>query len=196
MITVMVLMSALAIIVAGLMTYVFQQRERSIASARSMTRNNCAGSGMQFARAYFARNFPSWNTYLAAPSTYNPVPSTWNAAPSDPTSPTFLTTFQNLDAAHQALFTDLDGDGVADVYIYIRDNADEGLPAAENWARDNDQMVIVGAVCVSKTMVPRQSGGALDPNLIVVEGLLSYNLPNNGYGAQSGGGTAGTGNLN
>jgi hypothetical protein len=195
MITVMVLMSVLAAIIAGLMMYVFQQKERSIASARSMVRNNCASSGMQFARAYFARNFSSWNTYLAAPSIYNPVPSTWNTAPSNPSSPTFLTTFRTTDAAHLALFTDLDGDGLADVYIYIRDNADEGLPAAENWAKDNDQVVIVGAVCVSSTMVPRLSG-TLDPNLVVVEGLLSYNLPNNTYGAQWGAGTAGTGNMN
>ena len=189
MVTVMMMMALLALIVSGLMVYVQQQRERSIAAVRSMVRNTCASSGMQFARAYFARNFANWNTFLAAPSTFNPVGSTWNTAPADPTSPTFLTTFKT---ANPQLFTDLDGDGASDVYIYVRDNADEGLPAAENWARDNDQNVIVGAICISKTMVPRKGSGP-DSDLIVVEGLLSYNLPTNGYGSQA---NASGGNLN
>ncbi|MDP1825943.1 MAG: hypothetical protein Q8L48_21950 [Archangium sp.] len=177
MITVLLMMGLLAAIVSGLMLYVHQERERTIASTRSMARNTCAASGLQFARAYFARNFANWNTYLSTPAVYNPVESAWNTGFVDTTATTFWTTFH---PAHPELFTDLDGDGRDDVFIYIRDNADEGLPAAEDWGRDNDQNVIVGAVCVSDTMVPRTGN-----DIVVVEGILSYNLPDNGYGSQA-----------
>ena len=145
---------------------------------------------MQFARAYFARNFASWNTFLAQPTVYNPVRLTWNAASYvDTTLPSFLGTFRTTNPQ---LFTDLDGDGKDDVFIYIRDNADEGLPAAENWTRDNDQNVIVGAICISSTMVP--TGPRANTDQIVVEGILSYNLPDTTYGSQATGTAAG--NLN
>ena len=152
LITVLLMMGVLAAIVSALLLYVHEERARSVASTRSMVRNSCASSGMQFARAFFARNFASWNTFLAQPAIYNPVKLTWNAASYvDTTLPTFLGTFRTTNPQ---LFTDLDGDGKDDVFIYIRDNADEGLPAAENWTRDNDQNVIVGAICISSTMVP------------------------------------------
>ena len=190
LITVLLMMGVLAAIVSALLLYVHEERARSVASTRSMERNSCAASGMQFARAYFARNFANWNTYLNNPAVYNPVQQTWNSGTYvDTTLPTFLGTFRTTNPQ---LFTDLDGKPGDDVFIYIRDNADEGLPAAENWTRDNDQNVIVGAICISKTMVP--TGVRASTDLIVVEGLLSYNLPNNTYGSQATG-TA-SGNLN
>jgi hypothetical protein len=187
MITAIIMMGLLAAIVTSLMVHVHNQRERTIMSARSMTRNSCASSGLQYARTYFSAQFSQWNTYLAAPSVYNPVRSPWNATPTDP---------KTTIAQHTALQSDIDGDGKADVFIYIRDNSDEILPSDENWANDNDQIVYVGAVCISSTMVPRRQDGKTDPNLVTMEALLSYNLPNNGYSSQGGGGTSGTGNIN
>lgn len=188
LITALLMMGLLAAIVSALMLYVSEQRQRSVSNARSMVRESCASSGLQLARAYYARNFTSWNTYLAAPGTYNPVKTAWNATPANPANTTLHTT-------HPELFADLDGDGALDVYIYIRDNADEGLPAPENWAHDNDQNAIIGAVCISTTLVPWK-GGRPDPDQVVMEGVLSFNLPDNVYGSQANSGTSGTGNLN
>ncbi|MFZ5443883.1 MAG: hypothetical protein ACOZQL_28015 [Myxococcota bacterium] len=188
LITALLMMGLLAAIVAALMLYVSQQRQRSVSTARAMVRESCASSGLQLARAYFARNFASWNTFLSTPAKYNPVKTAWNTAPADPLNTT-------LQGSNPELFTDLDGDGALDVYIYVRDNADEGLPAPENWAHDNDQNVIIGAACISKTLVP-QKGGRPDPDQLVMEAVLSFNLPNNGYTSQSLNGTSGTGNLN
>lgn len=187
MITAITMMGLLGAIVTGLMVYVHSQRERTIMSARSMTRNSCASTGLQYARTYFAARFSSWNSYLSQPAKFNPVSSTWNSTPTDPRA---------VNSDHTPLQSDIDGDGNPDVFIYIRDNPDEILPAAENWASDNDQNVIVGAVCISTTMVPRRQDGQPDPNLVTMEAMLSYNLPNNGYSSQGGGGTSGTGNIN
>jgi hypothetical protein len=183
------MVALLTSIVAALMLYVHQQRVRSIAAARAIVRDSCAASGLQYARAYFARHQAKWDDYLGEPQVYNPVKASWNTTPADPKSKT-------LPNDHKELFVDLDGDGANDVYLYIRDNPDEGLPALQNWRRDNDQIVIVGAVCISETMAPRRQDGNVDPTLVVVEGLLSYNLTDTSYKSQSLSGTAGTGNLN
>ena len=100
-----------------------------------------------------------------------------------------------LRAAHPELFYDLDGDGAPDVYIYIRDNQDEPYGVADNYQRDNDQNVIVGAVCISSTMVPRLENGALSTAQLHAESLLSYDLPGKTYTGQAGGATA-NGNIN
>lgn len=189
LLTALLMVALLTAIVGALMLYVHQQRLRSIAAARAMVRDSCAASGLQHARAYFARLQPKWNDFLAEPKVYNPVKASWNTTPADPKS-------KALRGTNPKLFVDLDGDGAQDVYLYIRDNPDEGLPANENWERDNDQIVIVGAVCISETMVPRRQDGKVDPMLVVVEGLLSYNLTDTSYTSQSLSGTAGTGNLN
>lgn len=186
MITVLILMGLLAVIVAGLMTYVYQQRLRTIAAARSLKRESCAENGMQYARAFFAANFANWNSYLSNPTNYN------SQAPAGVDGGVYEVT----TGIPGSLLYDLDGDGLSDVYIFIRDNPDELKPAIPNPAQDNDQNVFIGAVCISSTMSPRRPDGKVSPNLLKVEGLLSYNLPNNGYSSQAGGGTSGVGNLN
>ena len=201
MMTAILVVGLLTTIVVALLLYVHQQRLRNIATARASVRDSCAASGMQYARAYFGRNQDKWNTYLAkpagysktAPHPYNPVASSWNPFPANPSEPDAR---GKLQTAHPELFADLDGDGQSDVYIYIRDNDDEGLPAAQDWGRDNDQIVIVGAVCTSSTMLPRRQDGTVDPELVVVEGLLSYNITGSPYNSQAFGGSAGSGNLN
>lgn len=181
--TMLILAAALA-----LLTYSSQSRRRAINVSRSIDRQACTGAGLQLARAYFGRTFSQWNTYLDAPSSYNPVASSWNTAPADPANATLRTN-------RPELFSDLDGDGASDVYIYVRDNEDERLPAAVNWRRDNDQVVIVGAVCISRTLVPKR-GDVPDTDALSTEALLSYNMPGNGYRSQGYGGASGTGNLN
>ncbi|MFO0595803.1 MAG: hypothetical protein U0228_10875 [Myxococcaceae bacterium] len=192
MITALIMMGLLATIIAALLMLVHNQNMRTIAGARTIARNACAATGLQYGRAFFARNFANWSNgpnYLGTPNKYNPVKSAWNVAPSNPLSGA-------LQASNPELFVDVDGDGRRDVYIYIRDNPDELLPAPENWARDNDQIAYVGAVCISPTMAPHRPDGTLDPDLVSVEGLLNFNIPDNGYSSQAGAGTSGTGNIN
>lgn len=183
-IVILVLLTVLALIsFSGL------SRSRATAMLRSMNRLTCAQDGLELARAYYGRNFPSWNNYLSQPSIYNPVATAWNTTPAVPTSAA-------LQTSNPELFADLDGDGVNDVYIYIRDNADELPPAVNNPARDNDQNVIAGALCISKTLTPHLQNGSVDPTLQYVEGLLNYNMANSVYRASAHCGGTGSGNCN
>ncbi|MFY2556550.1 hypothetical protein ACN469_02805 [Corallococcus terminator] len=186
LIVVVMLVTVLLGLVASLMVYAGGERVRAVASSRAGQRQSCAESGLQLARGFFGRNYASWNTYLAAPASYDPVPSGFNPTPADPSSPA-------LRAAHPELFADVDGDGNPDVYLYIRDNQDEYDPVAPNWRRDNDQVAVVGAVCISTTLRARRSDGSQNPNTLAVEGLLSYN---GGGGPNTSQGTTGTGSGN
>ncbi|NTX04990.1 MULTISPECIES: hypothetical protein [Myxococcus] len=186
LIVVVMLVTVLLGLVASLMVYAGGERVRAVASSRTGQRQSCAESGLQLARSYYGRNYSSWNTYLAAPTIHDPVRSTFNPTPADPFSTALRT-------ANRALFADVDGDGEDDVYLYIRDNEDEFDPVAPNWRRDNDQVVVVGAVCISKTLRPRRSDGTQSPTTLALEGLLSYN---GGGGANTSQGTTGTGSGN
>ncbi|MBS2026261.1 MAG: hypothetical protein JST54_00030 [Deltaproteobacteria bacterium] len=183
--------AVLLLAVSSLYLYASGQRERASRQTRELARVDCAEAGLQLARAFFANNVASWNTYLADPSHYNPVPSTWNTAPANPTSTALQTT-----SPYSQLFFDLDGDGKLDVYIYVRDNQDELPPAANNWAHDNDQNVIVGAACISGTLTPRLENGLVDTSKMTAESLLSLNTPGNQYSGQSTGGASNNGNVN
>jgi len=175
----------LMMVLAGMIYYASRSRLRAISVSRSVSRIACADSGLQLARAYFGRNNALWNT------TFLPNPGVYNAAS---TIATDATARANLITAHPELFADIDGDGNADVYLYVRDNMDEFLPNANNLSRDNDLTVIVGAMCISSTLVPRnEDGRSADP--IMVEGLLSFN-PTGSYGSQGYHGASGSGNLN
>jgi hypothetical protein len=173
LITTMVMMGVILGVVTALMAFANAERLRAITVARKNLRISCAESGLQFAKAYFGRRFQNWGTYLSNPSTYDPIPSLHNGWPADYTNPVF-------QDANADLFADLDGDGERDVYIYARDNQDEFPPLdwslPTNWDRDNDQNIIVGAICISKTLGPRPvEDPMLMPNPLTAEALLSYN---------------------
>ena len=161
---------------------------------RSMRRLSCAEAGLELARAYYGRNFTLWNSFLSQPQIYNPFPGAWE--PSGPANPYDT----NLQANHPELFADLDSDGVPDVYIYMRDNVDELASASgNNPMQDNDQNVVVGSLCISRTMTPPRdwaspSDGGLT-NAQYVEGLLAVNLANGSYNTKNCGNT-GSGNCN
>ncbi len=203
----MVLMMVLAMMIAMLMLYVSKQRDRATATTRVMQRATCAEAGLQYARGFFGRNTTNWDRYLARPTTYdsthphpfNPVYSdAGNTFPADVLTDAgvaYVSQYTATSVSGANSFVDLDGDKYPDVYIYMRDNDDEIVPAAANWERDNDQNVIIGAMCISSTMVPRREGG-LDQDPLMVESILSNNTTSAGYAGQSGGGNSGTGNLN
>ncbi|MFP2931128.1 hypothetical protein ACLESO_39230 [Pyxidicoccus sp. 3LG] len=168
LLVVIILVTVLLGLVASIMVYASKERIRAVATGRGGQRQSCAESGLQLARSYYGRNFRHWNSYLAAPATYDPVASTFNPAPADPRSAV-------LQAAHPELFADVDGDGNLDVYLYIRDNDDELHPLPAERFRDNDHIAVVGALCISSTLTPRNADGSPSPTLLAQEGLLSYN---------------------
>jgi hypothetical protein len=185
---VIILVTVLLGLVASIMLYAGKERFRAVATGRIGQRQSCAESGLQLARGYYGRNFESWNSYLSAPATYDPVRSSHNATPADPRNPA-------LQAARPELFADVDGDNELDVYLYIRDNNDEHFPLSNEWNRDNDHNVVVGAVCISKTLTPRNSDGSPVATLLAQEGLLSYNGEARGECLTANAGN-GTGNCN
>jgi hypothetical protein len=201
----------LLFLISGLFVFVRGERQRAVQVGRNVQRAGCAQAGLELARIYFANHVSQWNSYLKDPSHYNPVSGAWmsstfytSGTPPKCTSPCqaanlsiALNTGQwGTNAPYTELFYDLDGDGKKDVYIYIRDNQDEMVPAVNDWTKDNDQNVIVGAVCISSTLTPRLANGAVDSANLTAESLLSYNTPAKTYSGQSGAGASGTGNVN
>ncbi|NNB88264.1 hypothetical protein [Corallococcus exiguus] len=190
---VVLLVTVLLGLVAGVMAYASSERTRAVTSSRAGQRQGCAESGLQLARGYFGRNYAQWNTFLSTPDAYDPIGSPTNTTPANPRTAAGRTAIKTVNPA---LFADLDGDGKDDVYLYIRDNEDEFQPLAPEWNRDNDQQVVVGAICISETLIPRRGGNnQQDPSALAVEGILQYNGGGHAYTAQTAGGT-GSGNLN
>lgn len=185
MITVIWLMAILAIIVATLMLMAMHQRRQATATARRMPQLSCAEAGLQYAKSFYGRQQMTWNTFLANGAKYN--------APTNAAIATLL-----AGGTANELFVNLDGaaNPAPDVYIFVRDNDDELPPAPFNSAVDNDQNVVVGAVCISSTMAPRNEDGSAKAEALVVESILSWNMPGNTYKSQGGVGATGTGNFN
>ena len=176
LLSVMVMVTVILVLLAGLLSYSLSQRAAAIKYVRSANQLTCAESGIQLARTYFARNFLNWNTYLSQPNIYNPIQTSWNNPSSTPPGPANFAAGSPLRTSHPELFIDVDGDNVPDVYIYIRDNQDEYPPAVDNPLRDNDQNVIVGAICISTTMAPAAPPGGSPPPPMQIESILSYNV--------------------
>ena len=195
LLVVVVLMAALLVLSLGLIRYAGVDSLRAASGARSLQRESCAQSGVQIAKAYFGRNFTRWATFLNEPQRYNPERLPATALDPDPVDPADYSN-ASFQAANPELFADLDNRPGLDVYIYVRDNDDERPPAGPDYRRDNDQNVIIGAVCISTTMVPADESGSPSRAQLVAETLLQYNTPDGTYRAQAGGGASGTGNLN
>jgi hypothetical protein len=198
LLTTLIMTAVILAMLGALMLYANRVRMRAVDVSRAYTRLSCSEAGLQLARSYFGRTFAQWNTYLANPDAYDPIRSSYNVIPADPNSP-------GLRAAHPELFADIDGDSPGgdrepDVFIYVRDNQDERPPAPPNWARDNDQNVIVGALCISRTMTPRSDrvdgmdGGVVVRDPQSAESLLSFNSAQHGCTQAYCG--DGTGNMN
>jgi hypothetical protein len=199
LLTTIVFVTIILLVTSAILFYASYSHRRATFVSRGTTELSCAEAGLQLSRAYFADPVqqPNWNTFLNDPTNYNPVPATWNTNPALSTDAGYSTTFTN----HRELFYDLDGDSKEDVYIYIRDNADEsagGADGGQNYKQDIDTSVYVGAVCVSQTLTPRRladgkSMGLTSP--LIAEALLSLQKSKCQYGSQHGG-CLGNGNEN
>jgi type II secretory pathway pseudopilin PulG len=194
----MMLMGVLGLIVILVLSYASANRQRAIRHSRAEDRERCAYAGLMYARAYFAANQANWDTWLSAPQYFNPMPLPPNSGPgatappwSSPQRSADISTaaaindiLTNAPAAYntRALFIDIDGDttlsatGDADVYVYMRDDADESAPAPQNFQHDSNQTIIVGAVCISPTMQPRLPNQAGVPTQTTDPLILEANL--------------------
>lgn len=203
LLTTVIFVTIILLVTSALLFYASYSHRRATNVSRGATELSCAESGLQLARAYFAdpAQQPLWNTYLQDPQNYNPVRSTWNTDPALGDGG-----YQTVLAAHPELFYDLDGDSTSgtpkpDVYIYIRDNADEtggGLDGGQDWSNDTDSTVYIGAVCISQTLAPRRLTDGLSMSVVsplVAEGLLSMGKSKCLYGSQHGS-CLGNGNTN
>ncbi|MGE0873000.1 MAG: hypothetical protein AB7P03_30895 [Kofleriaceae bacterium] len=130
---------------------------RSTDLARSgMTALYCAEAGLSAARPVIAENYAQWNASLSA------------SAGGDFSEPSWLS---SAIGSH-----DLDGDGVADYSVYIRDNDDEQSPLTNNTAVDNDLQVFIISQCTKYPETPKQ-----------VAELVLYNGASSCYPWQIGG---------
>ncbi|HUS28297.1 MAG TPA: pilus assembly PilX N-terminal domain-containing protein [Kofleriaceae bacterium] len=141
------------IIITALMAGAATLTQMQLTSTRSsslvrdkMASLHCAEAGLAVARAAVTANVTSWNSALAMT-----------------TEPSWL----------QSLPHDIDGDGVRDFTLRLRDNADETV---DNPNVDNDLAVFVVSSCVKFTDAPAE----------VME-LVRFNGGGSCYQAQLGG---------
>ncbi len=196
LLTSIIFVAIIMVVTSALLFYSSYAQRRAIQVSRAEYESSCAESGLQIARSYFADPTHSrlWNSYLGNPAVYNPFYSAaFNTTPSLGNGATL--NWATLKGTNPDLFYDLDGDGKEDVYIYIRDNADEST--TQNYAVDIDQNVYVGGVCISSTLTPRKTDGTTfyDTKPMVAEGLLSMRNGGCQYTAQHGN-CLGNGNQN
>lgn len=124
----------------------------------------CAEAGLVASHATVAANYTSWNGSLCT------TPSTPNAC----TQPTWLGT---------ATFShDLDGDGVDDFIVYIKDNDDE--TGTNDISTDIDKQIFIVSRCTKYNDIQRE-----------VEELIKYTPTMTCYNMQDGG-CNGRGNTN
>src|SRR5260370_13051552 len=132
LISVIVMVTVILVLLAGLLSYAISQRSAAIKYARGANQLTCAESGIQLARTYFARNFLNWNTYLSQPNIYNPIQTSWNNPSSTPPGPANFGPGSPLRTSNPELLIDVDGDNLPDGYIYIRHNQDGFPPPLNN----------------------------------------------------------------
>ena len=154
------------ILITSLLTGAVVIAAMQLSSGRSteLTRSGlsamyCAEAGLTAARPTIMGNYDQWAGSLGAT-----------------TQPTWL--------SNTAFSHDLDGDGVDDFAITIKDNDDEAPPAANNLAVDTDLKIFIVSTCIKFPDTPKQ-----------VSELVEYKAAANCYPSQEGG-CNGRGNTN
>jgi hypothetical protein len=158
----LVTMIVIASLLAG--AAVLASIQASSNHSTELTRNGlaslyCAEAGLTAARDYVTGNYSNWNTALAA------------SCADDGDCTTLL---QPAWLDNTIFIHDLDGDGVDDYTISIRDNDDDTLP--EDYTKDKDSKVFIVSRCIQFPDTPKQ-----------VEELIYYKPAMNPYQAQGGG---------
>jgi len=159
----------LSVLVSVAMSWSRNERSQTGKLVHNLTVQELAESTLQFGRAYYAQNYPSWNTHL----TY--FVSARTAA--------------QVKTGHPELIPPLPAGTGFDCFTYIKDDFDELPPAANNPAVDNNLRVFVGAQCVEQS--PPPSRAALQAELT---SPLEFNPAARSCASQFSGGTQGVNN--
>jgi hypothetical protein len=169
------LMLVITVLAVAIINYAGTDR---IAAARMGVQGRglaCADAGIQYGRRYFGCNYKAtggWNTILSGGVTGRYDPSLGDASPA-----TLAALDRRLrgDANNDGSLdpgTDLDGDGVSDFWVSIRDDDDEQpLGAADDRRRDNNLAVYLRSECTNPAFMAELGG---EPRTATVEVLLVY----------------------
>ena len=147
---------------AAVLTHIEMGSNRATALTRSgMTAEYCAEMGAERAIPVVMANYNLWSATMCANA---------NEATCVPSAP----------SAEPALLSginhDVDGDGVPDFVLYLRDDQDEVGSASQNYFVDRDQRVYIVATCIKFPDTPRQ-----------VKELVELASPGTTYAGQQGG---------
>ena len=134
----LVTMIIIAALLAGAAVVVSMQVESTRASGitkQGLESLYCAEAGLAAAHSTVAANYGLWGTTLQA----------------DPTGSTQPTWLDDSAFSH-----DIDGDGVDDFVVTIKDNDDEVAPAANDPTTDIDTKIFIISTCIKYPDTPKQ----------------------------------------
>ena len=164
MLVTMIIISSLLAGAAVLVSMQLASNRSSDVTRSGLASMYCAEAGLAVARNAVALNYNNWNAALTA---YNGV---YPCA-----EPAWLS----------GLTHDIDGDGVADYQLYIKDNDDELPPAPNDVKVDSDQRIFIVSLCTKYADTPKE-----------VEELVEFTGGGQNYRSQQGFGRYSSGNNN
>jgi len=193
MMVVLGIVVVLSMVVAFAITMSGRERGETGKLVHNLTIQGLTESTLQRARGFFALNYGpngnTWNMYLAYFVDHPVI-----LAPPGSTAPTVAqvnTSVGQLTTAHPELMNPNVPSGFS-CWMYLRDNADEFPPLANNPRQDNDLLVYVGAVC-AQTQTTTGSQQA-SPLIAELTAPLLFNPTAAQYSNQASGGTQGLNN--
>jgi hypothetical protein len=167
MLVTMIVISSLIAGAAVLVSMQLASNRSSDLTRTGLSATYCAEAGLDAARTVVSANFTNWPAALVA----------CGSGPYPCAEPAWLA---SGIGSH-----DIDGDGVADFAVYIKDNDDELPPNANNPQVDNDLRVFVVSRCTKYADTVKE-----------VEELIQYSGGGQDYRSQQGLGRYGGGNNN
>jgi type II secretory pathway pseudopilin PulG len=134
MLVTMIIVSALLAGAAVVVSMQVQATRASGVTKQGLEALYCAEAGLAAAHSTVANNYSLWGTTIAAD-------------PNGAAEPTWLQT---------AFSHDLDGDGVNDYTVTLKDNDDEVAPAANDLTKDVDTQIFIISTCTKYPDTPKQ----------------------------------------
>jgi hypothetical protein len=134
MLVTMIIISALLAGAAVVVSMQVQATRASGVTKQGLEALYCAEAGLAAAHNTVAANYSLWSTQL-------------QADPTGSSEPTWLQT---------AFSHDLDGDGVNDFTVTMKDNDDEVAPAVNNPSIDSDSQIFLISTCTKYPDTPKQ----------------------------------------
>jgi hypothetical protein len=167
MLVTMIMISSLLAGAAVLVSMQLASNRSSDLTRTGLSATYCAEAGLDAAQPIVAQNFSNWPAALLA----------CGAGPYPCAEPAWLSAALGNH--------DIDGDGIPDYTVYIRDNDDEVPPTPNNLTVDNDLRVFVVARCIKYADTIKE-----------VEELVEFAGGGQNYRSQEGLGRYGGGNNN